>query len=154
MANPGTGGFFGVQAFKNKGRRRIIFFYFSGDFPISAPKKAADTQARTGRGFREGFLGKNCVRLRVGAGASNAGVFRFFVRWFRWKKVFSEQYSVFSIQYSVFSGQCFLFKRDLREQKSGNREPVAAAQNKPNSSFFPQKKLSPTRLSPGGTAPL
>jgi len=46
---------------------------------------------RAGNGYagRDGFMffwGKKCPRLRLRAGASNAGVFRFFVRWFRWKK--------------------------------------------------------------------
>jgi len=36
-------------------------------------------------------------------GASNAGVLGFFVRWFRWKRVFSGQYSVGSVFHSTES---------------------------------------------------
>ncbi|RMG76130.1 MAG: hypothetical protein D6714_21740 [Bacteroidetes bacterium] len=39
-------------------------------------------------------LGENVPRLRSPARASNAGDYWFFVRRFRWKKVFSTQYSV------------------------------------------------------------
>ncbi|RMG81843.1 MAG: hypothetical protein D6714_12255 [Bacteroidetes bacterium] len=57
-------------------------------------------QRYAGRGVC--FFGKNVSVFAPGAGASNVGVFGFFVRRFRWKSVFSGQCSVFSIQQAVF----------------------------------------------------
>ncbi|RMG79556.1 MAG: hypothetical protein D6714_16200 [Bacteroidetes bacterium] len=57
------------------------------------------------QGVDWGLFGEKYTHFCAGAASSPAFGFRFFVRWSRWKKVFSGQYSVFSIQCSVFSAQ-------------------------------------------------
>ncbi|RMG78452.1 MAG: hypothetical protein D6714_18015 [Bacteroidetes bacterium] len=65
-------------------------------------------------------MGKKLSRLRAGVGASNAGVFRFFVLSSRWKKVFSVQCSVSSVFHSNET-------RAGKSRETGSLWPMAKA---------------------------